>query len=157
MAKNWNVEMAVKALETDERNELIYDAGKRFPNTVVALLSIEASIASDAGKQSFQKFLGAIPEWVTLRKIESVLKKDFDEEEVEEVKPKKEKKAKKEKEEKVEKKAKKEVVEEDEEGIADEDEDEDEEKPKAKSKKKASTKKSKKVEDEEEDDDDWDL
>ena len=135
MAKNWKVAEAVNAIRNGDK-DAIADIGRRFP-----LFAVNAATVNDGA----MGLIEAIPEFITVRKMESVLKKGVDDSEVEseedeideegkdenveeEVKPKK-KKAKKE-----EKAGKK----------------------KAKKEEKAGKKKAKKVEEEEEDDDDDD-
>ncbi len=160
MAKNWNAAMAVEALNgnDDQRKELMFDAGRRFPIVTTSLVTLHAiASTSEVGKAAFNDILGNLPEWVTLRKIEAPLKADIvveDEEEKVEKKTKKEE-PKEDKKKKTTKKSKK-VVEEPE-----EEDDEEEEKPKKKAKK-APAKKTKKVieepedDDDDDDDDDWD-
>ena len=141
MAKNWKVAEAVNAIRNGDK-DAIADIGRRFP-----LFVVNAATVNDGA----MGLIEAIPEFITVRKMESVLKKGVDDSEVEseedeideeeeEVKPKKEKK-----EEKVaKKKAKK-----------DEEEEEEEVKPKKKKAKKAEKpSKKKKVDDDDEDDDD---
>lgn len=172
MAKNWNAAMAVEALNgsEDQRKELMMDAGRRFPITVASLVTLHSmASASETGKEAFKNIIGSLPEWVTLRKIEGVLKADvvIEDEEEEPAKPAKEEKAKKakakkeEEEDKPDKKkaAKKAKAKKEEEPEEEDDEEEDE--PKKKASKPAKGKKAaKKVEeeedDEDDDDDDWD-
>ena len=163
MAKNWTIGEAFKAvLEGDK--EGILDVGKRFPLSCVMLAKVNAEAAV---------IFDALPENMTVRKLESALKGDIevsDEEDANEDAPVVEKKEKKEK---AEKKAgkrgrpAKKVVEpddDDDEDFDDEDEeDEDEEevvvKPKKKEKEKKNKKPAKKpvVEDDDDDDDDFDF
>lgn len=145
MAKNWKVAEAVNAIRNGDK-DAIADIGRRFP-----LFAVNAATVNDGA----MGLIEAIPEFITVRKMESVLKKGVDDSEVEseedeideeeeEVKPKKEKK-----EEKVAKKKAKKAEEEEEE------EEEEEVKPKKKKAKKAEKpSKKKKVDDDDEDDDD---
>lgn len=146
MAKNWKVAEAVNAIRNGDK-DAIADIGRRFP-----LFAVNAATVNDGA----MGLIEAIPEFITVRKMESALKKGVDDSEVEseedeideeeeEVKPKKEKKE--EKEEKVAKKKAKKAEEEEEE--------EEEVKPKKKKAKKAEKpSKKKKVDDDDEDDDD---
>ena len=165
MAKNWTIGEAFKAvLEGDK--EGILDVGKRFPLSCVMLAKVNAEAAV---------IFDALPENMTVRKLESVLKGDIevsDEDDANEDAPAVEKKEKKEK---VEKKgskrgrpAKKVVEPDDDEDFDDEDfddedeEDEDEEevvvKPKKKEKEKKNKKPAKKsVVEDDDDDDDFDF
>ena len=161
MAKNWTIGEAFKAvLEGDK--EGILDVGKRFPLSCVMLAKVNAEAAV---------IFDALPENMTVRKLESVLKGDVevsDEDDANEDAPVVEKKEKKEK---VEKKSgkrgrpTKKVVEpdDDDEDFDDEDEeDEDEEevvvKPKKKEKEKKNKKPAKKsVVEDDDDDDDFDF
>lgn len=141
MAKNWKVAEAVNAIRNGDK-DAIADIGRRFP-----LFAVNAATVNDGA----MGLIEAIPEFITVRKMESVLKKGVDDSEVEseedeideeeeEVKPKKEKK-----EEKVAKKKAKKAEEEEEEEV----------KPKKKKAKKAEKpSKKKKVDDDDEDDDD---
>lgn len=106
MAKNWSMKEATKEILAGNK-EAIVDVGRRFPLTANA-------IAKMGNNEGAITIINALPEHISARKIESVLKdgvqeiEDEDEEatEVEETKP--EKPAKKEKPAKEEKKAKKE-------------------------------------------------
>lgn len=156
MAKNWNVREFAEALSAggDTRKEAIFDAGRRFPITA----NLVSSIMATNGAEYFKEFLAACPDWMTMRKIEGVLKDGVSvsaeiEEETEEA-PKTEKKPRG-------RKAKA-VVEE-----TEPEEEEEEEKPakKAKAKKEKPAKKAKKPakveepeeEEEEEDPDEWEI
>ena len=144
MAKNWKVAEAINAIRNGDK-DAIADIGRRFP-----LFAVNAATVNDGA----MGLIEAIPEFITVRKMESVLKKGVDDSEVEseedeideeeeEVKPKKKK------EEKVTKKKAKKAEEEEEE------EEEEEVKPKKKKAKKAEKpSKKKKVDDDDEDDDD---
>lgn len=165
MAKNWTLKEIVKAVVEggDAYKEMAADAGRRFPISVSMVTGIIAG-SNDTAKEFLVSLTESFPDYLTVRKVEKVLKTgvddvdDSDDDEEEEKKP-----AKKEK--KPAKKSKK--VEEDEEEEEDDDEDDDEEEEEVKPKKskksakkeKKSSKKSKKVEedDDEDDDDDWDL
>lgn len=71
MAKNWNVkDFAIAINNAETKKEAIADAGRRFPLTANLISSIMATSA----KESFIEFTSAIPEWLTMRKVESVLK-----------------------------------------------------------------------------------
>ncbi len=90
MAKTWSVSEAVKAINAGDK-EAIADIGKRFPQFAVAA----AKVGDNEGAMTI---LGALPEHVTARKVEAILKDGVDEdtdaettdddEEVEEEKPK---------------------------------------------------------------------
>lgn len=133
MAKNWTVAEAYEALRNGDK-EARMDVGRRFP--------LFATATED-------EIIAAIPDYISVRKVEAVLKADVDEseaeveaEEVEEAKPAKKAKAKK-------------VAEPEEEDDDFDDEDEEEEAPKKPVKKAAKAKKPAKkvVEDDDEDDD----
>lgn len=95
MAKTWSVSEAVKAINAGDK-EAIADIGKRFPQFAVAA----AKVGDNEGAMTI---LGALPEHVTARKVEAILKDGVDEdtdaetseddEEVEEEKPKRGRKA----------------------------------------------------------------
>ena len=96
MAKNWKVAEAVNAIRNGDK-DAIADIGRRFP-----LFAVNAATVNDGA----MGLIEAIPEFITVRKMESVLKKGVDDSEVEseedeideeeeEVKPKKEKKKEK--------------------------------------------------------------
>lgn len=152
MAKNWTASEAIEAIKNNDK-EAIIDIGKRFP----LFAHFAACDATEIVK--------ALPEYLTTRKIEGILKGDLSTEDAdtdEEVNEVAEKKSKKSDDKPAKKAKKKPVDEEDEEDDDDEEEDEDEEpvKPAKKSKKKEEkpTKKSKKKSaDDDDDDDDWDL
>lgn len=162
MAKNWTIGEAFKAvLEGDK--EGILDVGKRFPLSCVMLAKVNAEAAV---------IFDALPENMTVRKLESVLKGDIevsDEDDASEDALVAEKKEKKEKAEKKSGKrgrsAKKVVEPDDDEDFDDEDEeDEDEEEVtvKPKKNKKEKEKKNKKpakkqVIEDDDDDDDFDF
>lgn len=146
MAKNWTAAEAIEAIKNDDR-AAIKDIGNRFP-----LFAHYAACDPT-------EIVKALPEYLTARKIEGILKGDLSAEEAdadEEIEEVVEKKAKK-SDDKPAKKAKKKPAEDEE----DEDEDEEPVKPAKKSKKKEEkvTKKSKKksVDDDDDDDDSWDL
>lgn len=168
MAKNWTIGEAFRAVMEGDK-ESILDVGKRFPLSCVMLAKVNAEAAV---------IFDALPENMTVRKLESALKGDIevsDEEDANEDTPVVEKKEKKEKaEKKVGKRgrpAKKVAEPDDDEDFDDEDfddedeEDEDEEEVVVKSKKnkKEKEKKNKKpakksvVEDDDDDDDDFDF
>ena len=164
MAKNWTIGEAFKAvLEGDK--EGILDVGKRFPLSCVMLAKVNAEAAV---------IFDALPENMTVRKLESVLKGDIevsDEDDANEDAPVAEKKEKKEKaEKKVGKRgrpAKKVAETDDDEDFEDEDfddedeEDEDEEevvvKPKKNKKEKNKKPAKKPVAEDDDDDDDFDF
>ena len=162
MAKNWTIGEAFKAVMKGDK-EGILDVGKRFPLSCVMLAKVNAEAAV---------IFDALPENMTVRKLESVLKGDIevsDEDDASEDAPVVEKKEKKEKaEKKVGKRgrpAKKAVEPDDDEDFDDEDEeDEDEEEVvvKPKKNKKEKEKKNKKpakkpVVEDDDDDDDFDF
>lgn len=65
MATNWNVREAAKAISANEKNAII-DLGRRFPLATIAIARIKDQAAFD--------FLQVIPEHITMRKIEQILK-----------------------------------------------------------------------------------
>lgn len=67
MAVNWTLAQAVKKINEGTDKAAIQDIGRRFPLTAVAI----AEMGTNAGAL---KLIGAIPEYVTARKIEAVLK-----------------------------------------------------------------------------------
>ena len=69
MAKNWKTSEAVAAIKSGSTEDKM-DIGKRFP-----LFSILAAQLNDAGVE----FAKAVPDYVSARKIESVLKGDAQE------------------------------------------------------------------------------
>lgn len=148
MAKNWTAAEAIEAIKNDDRTA-IKDIGNRFP-----LFAHYAACDPT-------EIVKALPEYLTARKIEGILKGDLSIEETdadEETEEVVEKKTKKSDDNPVKKSKKKPADDED-----DDEDDEDEEPVKTtkKSKKKEEkvTKKSKKksTDDDDEDDDDWDL
>ena len=155
MAKNWTIGEAFKAVMEGDK-EGILDVGKRFPLSCVMLAKVNAEAAV---------IFDALPENMTVRKLESVLKGDIevsDEDDANEDAPVAEKKEKKEKaEKKVGKRgrpAKKVVEPDDDEDFDDEDEEEVVVKPKKKEKEKKNKKPAKKsVVEDDDDDDDFDF
>ena len=159
MAKNWTIGEAFKAVMEGDK-EGILDVGKRFPPSCVMLAKVNAEAAV---------IFDALPENMTVRKLESVLKGDVevsDEDDANEDAPAVEKKEKKEKAEKKGGKrgrpAKKVVELDDDEYFDDEDEEDDDEeevvaKPKKKEKKNKKPAKKPVVEDDDDDDDDFDF
>lgn len=167
MAKNWLVGEAAEALKVRKKED-VAELFTRFPLTASILVRL-----NDAGTE----LANAIPSYITVRKLENVLKGDTDiavndnddagedAEEVEIPAPKKAGKEKAAKEEKrAEKKSKKPAVVEDEDDDFD-DEEEEEPAPKkakkadkkaAKKEEKKSKKPAKKVVEEEDEDDDFD-
>ena len=94
MAKNWTMSQAVKAILAGNK-EAIVDIGRRFPLTANA-------IAAMGNNEGALTIINALPDHITARKIESVLKdgvqeseEEAEEEVVEEKPTKKEKAAKK--------------------------------------------------------------
>ena len=86
MAKNWKVGEAVKAIKAGNKEDIL-DIGRRFP-----LFANLAAQTNEAGVA----LLDCVPEYVSARKIESVLKGDVqetDDENVEDVEEKEEPKA----------------------------------------------------------------
>jgi len=162
MAKNWNIREFAEVVANggDAKKEAIADAGKRFPLAA----NLVSSIVATSAKDDFVEFASALPDWVTMRKVESVLKDGVSapaEEETEEVE-----------EEKVEKpkrgRAKKAAKEEAPEEVAEEAEEEEEapkKAKKAKAKKEKAEKPAKKAkaakkveeEPEEEEEDEWEI
>jgi len=71
MAKNWTVAEAVQAILQNDKNG-IADFGKRFPQATNVLTRI-AAMNTDGGA-ALQELANAIPERVTVRKIDAVLK-----------------------------------------------------------------------------------
>ena len=162
MAKNWTIGEAFKAVMEGDK-EGILDVGKRFPLSCVMLAKVNAEAAV---------IFDALPENMTVRKLESALKGDAevsDEDDPNEDASVVEKKEKKEKaEKKVGKRgrpAKKVVEPDDDEDFDDDDEDEEDEdeeevvvKPKKKEKEKKNKKPAKKsVVEDDDDDDDFDF
>jgi len=164
MAKNWKASEAVLLIQEGNK-EAILDCGRRFPmfTNAVAKGNYEGLVA----------VIAALPDYISARKIETVLKDGVgaveddaeveDEEEVEEVKPAK----------KAAKKGKKKPApepEEEEEELDEEDDEEEEvvvkksskkkkaaEKPATKKKGKAKKKAAPVEDDDEDEDDDWDI
>ncbi len=80
MATNWTLSQALEKITEGKDKAAIQDIGRRFPLATVAL----AEIGQNAGAT---KIIGAVPAFVTVRKIEAVLKDgvvDQDDEEIEE-------------------------------------------------------------------------
>lgn len=71
MAKNWSVSEAVKAINAGDK-EAIADIGKRFPQFAVAAAKVN-------GNEGAMTIFGALPEHVTARKVEAILKDGVDE------------------------------------------------------------------------------
>lgn len=119
MAKNWSTAEAVKVIREGKDKAAIQDIGRRFPLFVFMAASNPVGI------------IEAIPEYISARKIEAILKGDVD------------------------------TSAESEEDSDEEEEEEEEEEVKPKSKKKApaakEAPKSKKKAKDEDDDDDWDI
>lgn len=67
MATNWTLSQALVKITEGTDKAAIQDIGRRFPLTAVAL----AEIGQNAGAV---KIIGAVPSYITARKIESVLK-----------------------------------------------------------------------------------
>lgn len=161
MAKNWTIGEAFKAVMEGDK-EGILDVGKRFPLSCVMLAKVNAEAAV---------IFDALPENMTVRKLESVLKGDIevsDEDDTNEDASVVEKKEKKEKAEKKSGKrgrpAKKVAEPDDDEDFDEDEEDEDEEEVvvKPKKNKKEKEKKNKKpakksVVEDDDDDDDFDF
>ena len=70
MAKNWTMAEAAEAVINNDKVG-ICDLGKRFPNVAVAL----AKMGNNEGAMTI---INALPEYVTARKVEAVLKGDVD-------------------------------------------------------------------------------
>lgn len=155
MAKNWAAAEAIEAIKNDDR-AAIKDIGNRFP------------LFAHYAACNPSEIVKALPEYLTVRKIEGILKGDLSVEETdadevdEEVVEKKVKKSE-EKQSKRGRKPAKKVEDDDDDDDADDDDDDDEEpvKPAKKTKKKeekvAKKSKKKSSDDDDEDDDDWDL
>jgi hypothetical protein len=73
MATNWKMNEVMGLLKNGKIEDL-QDVGKRFPLTMMAVASGD-----------LEKVLGAIPDYITVRKIESMLKGDVSDAEDEEV------------------------------------------------------------------------
>lgn len=149
MAKNWTAAEAIEAIKNDDR-AAIKDIGNRFPLFAHYAACDPAEIVK------------ALPEYITARKIEGILKGDLSTEEVdtdEETEEVIEKNTKKSDDNPVKKSKKKPADDEDDDEDDEDDEDEEPVKPAKKSKKKEDkvTKKSKKKSADDDDDDDWDL
>ena len=71
MATNWTLSQALAKITEGTDKAAIQDIGRRFPLTAVAL----AEIGKNAGAA---KIIGAVPSYVTARKLESVLKDGVD-------------------------------------------------------------------------------
>lgn len=88
MATNWTLSQALVKITEGTDKAAIQDIGRRFPLTAVAL----AEIGHNTGAA---KIIGAVPSYITARKIESVLKdgveqdSDEDVEDAEDETPKK--------------------------------------------------------------------
>ena len=67
MAKNWTVGDAAKVIFEGVDVSAIMDIGKRFPLFAVACAKVDANGV---------KVLSAIPEYITVRKVEAILKGD---------------------------------------------------------------------------------
>ena len=67
MATNWTLSQALAKITEGTDKAAIQDIGRRFPLTAVAL----AEIGQNAGAA---KIIGAVPSYITARKIESALK-----------------------------------------------------------------------------------
>ena len=67
MATNWTLSQALAKITEGTDKAAIQDIGRRFPLTAVAL----AEIGKNAGAA---KIIGAVPSYITARKIESALK-----------------------------------------------------------------------------------
>lgn len=86
MATNWTVAMGFEALingtEEDKLN-FVADASKRFPRATYEMAMIAAVINDSNAKETFNSFIKAMPSYITLRKIEGILRNGADEEEPE--------------------------------------------------------------------------
>jgi len=174
MAKNWSAKEAIVVLAQGKDKAAIQDIGRRFPLFATA---------GSRGVEGLLEIIQALPDNITARKVEGVLKEGVGEyEEEKEEKPakaKEEKKAKKATAKKGKKKVEEPEEEEEEEELEDEDWDEEEEEsledltlPQLRKKAKELGIDTKKVkgkkkliaaieaadeDDEDEDDDDWDI
>lgn len=159
MATNWTMVDAFEVIKKNEDRAAVADIVKRFPLTSRAMILASTN-------EGAEEIVRGLPVYVTVRKIENVLKGEIEDDEVdatetEEETPKKRKPAKK---------SKKKHEPEDED-VDDDDDDEEEEEEASKKKpakkgKKTTAKKSKKKpepeeedvdDDEDDDDDDWDI
>ena len=156
MATNWTMVDAFEVIKKNEDRAAVADIVKRFPLTSRAMILASTN-------EGAEEIVRALPVYVTVRKIENVLKGEIEDDEVDETEeetPKKRKSAKK---------SKKKPEPEDEDVDDEDDEEEEEEASKkkpAKKGKKTSAKKSKKKpepeeedvdDDDDDDDDDWDI
>ncbi len=178
MAKNWTLGELFEALNgtEEDRKKVISDVGKRFPLTVNSVVSIISAINNEYAKAELINLMKAVPDWLTVRKVENVQKNgtldddelndeesdkfsesDFDdEEEIEEnKKPKKETKKATPKKSRAAKKVEPPEDDDEEEDFDGEEEEEEEVKPAKKAKKGRTAKKAEPPE--EDDDDDWDI
>lgn len=90
MAKNWTAAEAAKVIVEGTDIEAIADIGRRFPVISNKLARCNPAVV---------KVMAALPEYITIRKLEAAFKNSSEDEEEVEVEieaPKKEKKAKKE-------------------------------------------------------------
>ena len=71
MATNWNVKQAYVAINEGNK-EAIIDIGKRFPLSLNILSKIDE-------KNPAVSLINALPEHITVRKIEQILKGDVEE------------------------------------------------------------------------------
>ena len=67
MATNWTLSQALAKITEGKDKAAIQDIGRRFPLTAVALAEIGQNVGA-------AKIIGAVPSYITTRKIESVLK-----------------------------------------------------------------------------------
>ena len=149
MATNWTMVDAFEVIKKNEDRAAVADIVKRFPLTSRAMILASTN-------EGAEEIVRGLPVYVTVRKIENVLKGEIEDDEVEATEPAK--------------KGKKKPEPEDEDVEDEDDEDEEEEASKkkhAKKGKKTSAKKSKKKpepeeedvddDDDDDDDDDWDI
>lgn len=83
MATNWNMKEATKAILSGDKEAMV-DIGRRFPLTSIAI----AQMGNNAGALTI---INALPDHISVRKIESVLKdgvQESSDDDVEEVMPK---------------------------------------------------------------------
>ncbi|WP_291632251.1 hypothetical protein [Clostridium sp.] len=71
MAKNWTMTEATQAIIENSDTEALLDLGRRFPLTSLALARMGRNVGAEM-------IINALPEHVTVRKIEAVLKSGVD-------------------------------------------------------------------------------
>ena len=66
MAKNWSMKDAIAAVQSGNKEDIM-DIGRRFPLTLCALSAVGDNVGA-------KTIIEAIPEYITVRKIEAILK-----------------------------------------------------------------------------------